>query len=317
MFIGGSAGAIEAIVTLLGGVGRALDAPVLVALHVAEAGADVLPSILGRATGMPVSAAADGVELVPGQVYVAPRRSHLLADSGRARLLRGPREHNARPAIDPLFRSAARAYGHRAIGVVLSGMLDDGTAGLREIRRRGGHALVQEPTDASFPQMPLSAISAVDVDDVLPAEALGARIGELVSDGRLRPAVPSTRWSPAHETQPFPPGMRTDIGCPLCGGPVWEEEREAEIHYQCPAGHAYTAEELLAVQEQGLDSAIWRPVRLIRDRVSLMSRLAARARSQGRTRSAEYFAEQAELESRRADLLQEALDEARSSPRRG
>jgi two-component system chemotaxis response regulator CheB len=227
VFIGGSAGGIEALAELLSHLSPSLAAPVLVVLHVGTSGMSVLPAILDRVGSMHALTPANGETLESGVIYVAPRGRHMLVEEGHVLLNEGPTEHGLRPAIDPMFRSAARTYGAQAIGVIVSGMLDDGTAGLGEIRARGGWALVQRPAEAAFPSMPESAIASVDVDFVLPGAELANRIEELVSSPTTREAdaapPPPVLDSYLSEGQgPAPPGMRTDITCPVCGGVLWE-----------------------------------------------------------------------------------------------
>jgi two-component system, chemotaxis family, protein-glutamate methylesterase/glutaminase len=312
VFIGGSAGGIEALAELLSRLSPDLAAPVLVVLHVGTTGMSVLPSILDRVGSLNAHTPANGEALEHGVVYVAPRGRHMLVEEGHVLLNEGPAEHGLRPAIDPLFRSAARTYGARAIGVILSGMLDDGTAGLGEIRARGGWALVQQPSEAAFPSMPESAIANVDVDFVLPAAELAYRIEELASSPTTRAAEAAPRPPPALDPYlaegegPDPPGMRTDITCPMCGGVLWEELERRLTMYRCRSGHAYSADSLLAAQGEGLDNAVWRPIRILTERGALLRRLGARASHQGRERSARYFEEQADDALRRAAEMRRA-----------
>jgi two-component system, chemotaxis family, protein-glutamate methylesterase/glutaminase len=310
VFIGGSAGGIEALAELLARLPADLAAPVLVVLHVGMHGTSVLPAILDRVGSLHAVTPVDGETPVDGVVYVAPRGQHMVVDQRGVRLNEGPTEHGVRPAIDPLFRSAARTYGSRAIGIVLSGMLDDGTAGLGQIRAHGGWTLVQQPSEAAFANMPQSAIDHVDVDCVLPVAELADRVGELVDSSAQRPAPlppPEPDSGPAGDVdERDPPGMRTDITCPLCGGVLWEEVRRQLTMYRCRSGHAYSADSLLAVQGEGLDTAIWRPIRMLQERGALLRRLGGRASAQGRERSARHFEEQADDAFRRAAELRRA-----------
>ena len=316
VFIGGSAGAIEALAELLARLPCDLAAPLLVVLHLGRNGASVLPSILDRVGPLHAITPLDGESLVDGVVYVAPRGKHMLIDSSCVHLSEGPAEHGLRPAIDPLFRSAARACGPRAVGVILSGMLDDGTAGMREIRARGGWTLAQAPDEAAFPSMPESAIANVAIDFVLPVGGLAAKVTELVRQRRRR-ADPGPEPS-ASQPEPFadasgesePPGMRTDITCPQCGGVLWEEVEGAVTIYRCRAGHLYSPDSLLTAQGEGLDSAIWRPIRMLQERGALLRRLATRASAQGRERSAQFFHSEAEDALRRATEMRRALTDS-------
>jgi two-component system, chemotaxis family, protein-glutamate methylesterase/glutaminase len=314
VFIGGSAGGIEALVELLARLSPDLGAPVLVVLHVGTTGMNVLPAILDRVGSMHASTPSPGEAVENGVIYVAPRGRHMLVEDGHVLLSEGPTEHGLRPAIDPLFRSAARTYGAKAIGVIVSGMLDDGTAGLGEIRARGGWALVQQPAEAAFPSMPESAIANVDVDFVLPAAELADRIEELVSSPTTRDAEPAAAPRPALDPYigegdgPVPAGMRTDITCPVCGGVLWEYLERRLTMYRCRSGHAYTADSLLAAQGEGLDNAVWRPIRILTERGALLRRLGARAARQGRERSARWFEDQADEALQRAAELRRAAD---------
>jgi two-component system chemotaxis response regulator CheB len=314
VFIGGSAGSIEALAELLARLPGDLAAPVLVVVHVSRTGITVLPAILDRVGELHAVTPTDGDALADTIVYVAPRGQHMIVEGGAVRLNEGPTEHGLRPAIDPLFRSAARAYGSRAIGVILSGMLDDGTAGLREIRARGGWTLVQAPEEAAFPNMPESAIANVDVDYVLPTAELAVRIEQLVVGASTRAGrlAPESRGTVASFDADFDalPGMRTDITCPQCGGVLWEEVEGRLTMYRCRSGHAYSADTLLAVQGEGLDTAIWRPIRMLHERGALLRRLAERAKMQGRMRSAAFFEQQADDALRRATEMRRAVTEA-------
>lgn len=176
--VGASAGGVEALIGFVRGLPVDFGCPVLVVLHVAPEGASVLPSILARQTELTVVAASDRDELRPGQVYVAVPDRHLLVEDGHLRLTRTPAENGHRPAIDPALRSAARGYGAGAIGVVLSGTRNDGTAGLASVKRAGGTALVQDPDEALYDGMPRSAVRHVELDAVLPVAALGPWIAE-------------------------------------------------------------------------------------------------------------------------------------------
>jgi two-component system, chemotaxis family, protein-glutamate methylesterase/glutaminase len=318
VFIGGSAGALEVLAELLSRLPRELAAPVLVVLHLRRAGTSVLPAILDRAGGLHAIMPLDGELLANGVVYVAPSDRQMLVEDGRVRLVEGPAEHGMRPAIDPLFRSAARACGPRAIGVVLSGMLDDGTAGLREIHARGGWTLVQDPDEAMFPSMPRSAIANVEVDAVLPIVELAARIEQLVG-ARRRRAGTAAPMPGAHQEadSPEPPGMHTDIACPRCGGLLWEQVDDRLTTYRCQAGHLYSPDSLLAVQGEDLDTAIWKPIRMLQERGALLQRLAQRATDQGRERSARYFRDQARESMLRATEMRRAVSEPDAEPKAG
>ncbi len=180
--IGASAGGVEALTNLVSLLPGELPASLFIVLHVPPHGSSVLPRILGRKSQLPVVHASHGEPILPGRVYVAPPDHHLLIRRGVIHLSRGPRENGHRPALDPLFRSAAVAYGPRVVGVVLSGSLDDGTAGLEAIKQRGGLAMVQDPNEALYPGMPRSAVETVAVDHVAPISELAVLLDHLAHD---------------------------------------------------------------------------------------------------------------------------------------
>ena len=181
--IGASAGGVEALTTVVGRLPERLPAAVFVVLHVPSHGRSLLARVLGRHANLAVAGACDGDPVTPGRISVAPTDHHLMLSDGRVRVVRWPRENGHRPAIDVLFRSAASSYGPRVVGVLLSGLLDDGTSGLAAIKQRGGLAVVQDPADAMFPDMPRSALRNVDLDHVLPLDAIGPALGRLVDEG--------------------------------------------------------------------------------------------------------------------------------------
>lgn len=178
--MGASAGGVEALSNVIGHLDEGLGAAVFVVLHISPIGLSVLPEILERAGRLPAHHATDGEAIKPDRVYVAPPDRHLLVERGRVAVDPGPAEHRSRPAIDPLFRSAAAAYGPRVIGVVLSGTLDDGTEGLRAISACGGVTVVQDPDDALFPGMPSSAVRLAHPDHVARLDDIPQLLGSLV-----------------------------------------------------------------------------------------------------------------------------------------
>src|SRR5437016_12022670 len=180
--VGASAGGVEALVTLARSLKRNLQAAVFVVLHMPAQSPSLLPEILGRAGPLKAVQATDDMQIEPGHIYVAPPDHHMLMELGKVRVVRGPKENRHRPAVDPLFRSAALAYGPRVIGVILTGALDDGTAGLLAVKRRGGIAIVQDPDEALYPSMPLSALANVEVDYRLPLSSIGPLLVHLASE---------------------------------------------------------------------------------------------------------------------------------------
>jgi two-component system chemotaxis response regulator CheB len=316
--IGASAGGVEALSALVGDLPAELPAAVLVVLHVAPHGTSGLPRILSRCGRLPARHPDDGEVLVPGRIYVAPPDVHLIVRDGHIGLSRGPRENGHRPAVDALFRSAAVAYGPRVVGVVLSGALDDGTAGAAAIKARGGVVLVQNPDDALYPGMPRSVIGHLDADEVAPvatlARAIVDRLGEPVSVGKV--AMAAGELDRETELTAFEldaieatkhPGTPSGFACPDCGGALWELHGDDLIRFRCRVGHAWTSHSLLAEQSEALETALWTALRALEERAALALRLAARLRGGGNEKSARYFDEQAEQSKQRAAALRQLL----------
>jgi two-component system, chemotaxis family, protein-glutamate methylesterase/glutaminase len=284
--VGASAGGVEALGTLVAGLPAELGAAVFVVLHVLPGGVSVLPKILARAGNLPVAAAVDGEPVERGRVYVAPADHHMLLRDGCVQLARGPRENGHRPAVDPLFRSAADAYGSRVIGVVLSGALDDGTAGLRMISDAGGMALVQDPADALYPGMPISALDRDPSARAVPIHALAHTICTAVDEPLVAEEMPQENLAidagksdpDSDERSDDDPraGVLTSITCPECGGALWEHDDEGVLRFKCHVGHAYSAESLEVAQSQSLEGALWAALRSLQERADLFRRLARR-----------------------------------------
>src|SRR5215469_3223411 len=180
--VGGSAGAVEGFQTLVVALPADFPAAIFFVLHIPVDYPSVLPKILSRAGPLPAQHPMDGEPVRHGRIYVAPPDRHLLLEDGVVRVKRGPRENRHRPAIDPLFRSAARAYGPRVVGIVLTGMLDDGTSGLLTIKHRDGLAIIQDPEEALYPDMPQSACENVSIDYCLPSSEIGPLLARLTSE---------------------------------------------------------------------------------------------------------------------------------------
>jgi two-component system, chemotaxis family, protein-glutamate methylesterase/glutaminase len=315
--LGASSGGIESLAELVSGLPQDLAASVFIVVHVPARAVSLLPEILTRAGRLPAAHAIDGESVQQGRIYIAPPDFHLLLRNGSVRLLRGPRENNHRPAVDPLFRSAARAYGPRVVGVVLSGALDDGTAGLVAVKTRGGTAIVQDPADALFPDMPRNAMEVVDVDHCLPKSEIAALLVRL-SKQPVKESAPSVTDEMEKETDieamdmdtiqdEDKPGVPSVFGCPDCGGTLWEMEDGELLRFRCRIGHAFGAEGLLSAQSESLDNALWTAFRALEENASLARRLAARARKSKRNNSARVFEERARSVEEQAKLIHNVL----------
>lgn len=313
--IGGSAGAIEALTKLVRSLPPKLDAALLVVIHSYPVGDSLLPAILNRERSLVTKVASDGEPIECDRIYVAPRDCHLLIEPGHIKLSSGPKESGHRPAIDPLFRSAAHAYGERVIGVILSGTLDDGSVGLRVIRRHGGTAIVQEPREALFPQMPRNAIEAAEPQHVAPvaeiARLIAGHTGPRPKGGERREAM-STKMTPNGEEQTALaaediPGSPTGIACPECHGVIWASYDQEAPQFRCRVGHTFSAESLLDAHQDSVEAALWAGVRALQEQASLTKHLARKAERRGDRLTAERFRERGNDADEHATMIESML----------
>ncbi len=276
--IGASAGGVQALESVAAALPADFPAAVMVVIHVPAEPPSVMPAIIARAGPLPARHAADGEPIEIGTIYVAPPDRHLMVEPGRLRVVHGPRENGHRPAVDALFRSAARAYGPQVIGVVLTGNLDDGTAGLRAVKERGGVAIVQDPADAFAPGMPRSALAAVAVDHCLPLEQIPPllrRLLELPLDPAAVEKVRGPNGGPQREDdRPMKGELSTHFSCPECRGVLYQL-RDGE-QFRCRVGHRYSPEALLDAQGGALEAALWASVRSLEERATLARRIGNR-----------------------------------------
>lgn len=290
--IGGSAGSIAPLKVILRGLPADFPAAVLIVVHVG-ARQSILPGLLGQFSALPVRHASQGELVAAGQVLLAPPDLHLTVDMDgeRAyiRLSHGPKENHSRPAIDPLFRTAAAAYGPDTIGVVLSGFLDDGTAGLQAIRACGGISVVQDPVEAEAPDMPASALQYARVDFVLGADRIAQQLVALASKAAPESALPAGPGETelleriSIENRAFREdvdmrdmdriGSRVALTCPECGGAIWEIRDAAPLRYRCHTGHAFTARSLESLQGGAVEETLWAAVRALHEQEQLFLRL--------------------------------------------
>lgn len=305
--LGASAGGVSALSVIAATLDPKLDAAVVVVLHVAAEGSSVLDQILGRQSTLDVVCAEDGAPLEAGRIYVAPPDHHVLVGTQALRLTRGPRENGHRPAVDPTMRSAARAFGPRAIGVVLSGTRDDGSAGLLSIQQAGGATFVQDPGEALYGAMPRNAMATVAVDGVLPLREIAPRLLELAR--RRGPEAVSSGGPDALESPlaiAGAPGTR--FTCPDCGGVLFEDpESGAAMHLRCSVGHAHSAEAVFAEHGRALEHALSTAVRTLENQAVMMDRMHARADAHPQADSARSFASQADEARERAALIRRVL----------
>src|SRR5437588_6222847 len=309
--VGASAGGVDALSAVVAGLPADLPAAVLVVLHVSPHGKSVLPHILSTRGPLPAHHATDREPLEAGHVYVAPPDQHLVVEPGRVRVTDEPRENGVRPSVDTLFRSAAHAYGPAVVGVVLSGTLDDGTAGLIAIKQHGGMAVVQDPAEAVFPSMPANAARFADPDHILPLDKVAPLLAEIVGDGsqerRARAQRADEHDQPADASGAAQHGDPSEFTCPECGGTLWEQQEGDLLRFRCRVGHAYSVESLLADQREALEAALWGAVVALEERADLATRLGQRMEERGRAHRAGRYGREASDARRRAGLVREAI----------
>lgn len=305
--IGASAGGVEAMRVLFKHLPEDLAAAVLVVLHMSAHSPSRLDAVLAAVTRLPVETAQDGVRLRPGHVYVAIPDRHLLVEGGRLRLSRGPKECRARPAVDVLFRSLAVDCGPLAAGVVLSGTLDDGTAGLWSLKEHGGRTLAQDPADAMHPGMPESAIEHVAVDTVAGAAELAQELAAWARRATSSPTsappaleghkMESTIAAEANALQKgvLELGTLSKFTCPDCHGVLVEIQEGRVVRFRCHTGHAFSLKTLLAEVNSAIDNGLWATLRAIEERLLLLRQMAELARQRGAPEEAEKCEQQADL----------------------
>jgi two-component system chemotaxis response regulator CheB len=294
--IGASAGGVEALCEIVRHLPPDLPAAVFVVLHVSRTAPSSLPAILERRGTLPAAHAVDGDPIVPGRIYVAPPDHHMVLEPGVVRVVQGPIENRHRPAVDPLFRSAARAYGPRVVGIVLTGALDDGTAGLVAVKRSGGVAVVQDPDDALYSSMPRSALEYVDVDHCVPLAKIPALVAALTTAPPPGAAERERKGAPHMPSDdPYEKAPPSAFTCPDCHGTLWEAREGELLRYQCRVGHAYSAESMVAAHDDAVEQALWAALRSLEESADLAGRMAGRARERGSPHVAGRF------EARRAE----------------
>jgi two-component system, chemotaxis family, protein-glutamate methylesterase/glutaminase len=299
--IGASAGGVEALSRVVAGLPADLGAAVFIALHSHPGFASTLPEILSRRGPLRASHAIHGETILPGRIYLAPPDNHLTLRPGYVQALRGPKENGHRPSVDALFRTASTAYGPRVIGVVLTGNLDCGTAGLLSIKSRGGIAIVQDPLQAEAPAMPASAVRHVEIDRVANVDDIPTLIAQLVRE----PAGPWPKQLPGAlaQLEGDEPGRASDIVCPICQGKLTETEINGFRSFHCHVGHSFSLESVAAEQAEEVERALWSAARALEESASLAGRLSGA----GSTELGRRFAEKAQAQMRDADTIRRIL----------
>ncbi len=311
--IGASAGGVNALQQLLAPLPAKLPASIFITTHLSSDGRSYLPDILQRATGLTVVPAQDQQTIAPGHIYVAVPDCHLLVHRGYIRVLRGPRENRHRPAIDPMFRSAARNYGPRVVGIVLTGLRDDGAAGLLAIHRANGTTIVQDPSDAEFGDMPRAAMHYAEPDHVATLAEIPELLVKLVGAEAPATATPVSK-DLKYETDIMEsnmnsvrdderPGEPSSYVCPECSGTLYEIKDGDMLRFRCRVGHAYSPESVVEAKSEATEAALWAALRSLEESAHLSRRLADRVSTDLRGR----FLEEASSKEQHASLLRDIL----------
>ncbi|VXC90097.1 Protein-glutamate methylesterase [Burkholderia sp. 8Y] len=322
--VAASLGGLQALRTVVAALPADLPASIFIVMHVGTWPSQ-LPQLLEASGPLPVAHACDGEPIAKGRVYVAPPDRHMLVGNDTIVLSAAPKENFTRPAADPLFRSAAVNYGNRAIGVVLTGKLDDGAAGLKAIHACGGYTIVQDPSTCAAPDMPRAALDAVPPDVVAPVEDIGAAIVNALTDSsskgfdmdeRERAAlelkIATTGYSSPTDLEKL--GRRTSMTCPGCGGVVWRIGEGYPLRYRCHTGHAFSAMSLEEQQRSGAEDALWSSVRRLEEKLLLVHEQLSLAETAHSPNAAVFRAEIAPLQIAIDAVRRLAIDSAASMP---
>lgn len=317
--IGTSAGGVEALLFLAKRLPADLPAAVLVTIHLSSHGRSSLPDLLSNAGPLPAGFAAEGDAIRQGRIYVAPPGRHLLIDGEVIALGSGPRENNVRPAIDPMLRSAAACCGHRSVGVVLTGTLDDGASGLWALNQAGGTTVVQDPQDAAFPEMPVTALNQAKPQHVAKLADMPALLDRLVRQPAGQPgAVPESlrleveiaRNGHSSMQDMDRIGRRSVLACPDCHGVMWEIGEGDLMRFRCHVGHAYTEETMGWALDENLRRALGSALRALEERVQLADKLQRQAVLRGHRMVAAHWTERKQEFEAEADVVRKAVQRA-------
>jgi two-component system chemotaxis response regulator CheB len=317
--IGASAGGFEALKKLVAGLPTDLQASLFIVWHMSPDVRGVLPQVLNNLQTLPAEHAVDKEPIVPNRIYVAPPNFHLLVERGRVRVTKGPKENRFRPAVDPLFRSAAYAYGARVVGVVLTGALDDGTSGLWTIKHLGGTAIVQDPLDAEVPSMPENALREVEVDYCVPvsemsdllvrlsAEPLAASEVVMEEHKQTEFEIKTAAEDSAFESGIMKFGSLTPYTCPDCHGVLFELKDGKRSRFRCHTGHAFSSDSLLTTVTESIEDSLWSAIRGIEESVMLLNHMGEHFADNSETRLAALYFKKAHEALDRAELLRQAV----------
>lgn len=321
--IGASAGGFEAIQTLVAGLPKNLPASIFIVWHMSADVIGIMPHVLNKLNTLPAANAIDGEAIVEGRIYVAPPDRHLMVENGLVRITRGPKENRFRPAVDPLFRSAANVYGPRVIGIILSGALDDGTSGLWAVKECGGLAVVQHPDDAAVSSMPESALREVKVDYTVPVADMPALLERLctsatppspekkqptmVNNDLLQAEVRLALLSPGGLSMISQYGELSQYACPECHGVLTALKDGGRVRFRCHTGHAYSTDSLLASLTTNIDDSIWNAIRGIEESIMLLNHIGDHIAETNQAHNAAKYFQKSSAALQRLQVLKDML----------
>ena len=312
--IGASAGGVDVLRRIVRGFPEHWAAAAFVVVHFPPDADSFLPEILSRSGPLPAIHPQDGMKIAPGTIHVAPPDRHMILIDGHVRLSRGPRQNRHRPSVDTLFRSAAYSYGPRVIGVVLTGSLSDGAAGLRSIRSRGGVTVVQDPNEAEFPSMPRSALMSGDVDHCVRQQELAPLLvrlsaeavpSELTASKELEMEIRHDQGDLSADLDSI--GAPSYFTCPECHGTLWEIQDGNAARYRCRVGHGYSTEGLIEHMDEVLEDSLWEAVRTLMESAHLKERVGRRLIEGGKDVLGRELDAQARQIRHRAEVIRSLL----------
>jgi two-component system chemotaxis response regulator CheB len=310
--IGGSAGALSGLKRLVSDLPADIPAAIFVVTHIPPDSVSAMPHILSRSGALFANHAIDGAPIAPGRIIIAPPNFHLVIERGVMRVVDWAKENSQRPAIDVLFRSAATAYGDLVCGVLLSGTLDDGVAGLQSIRTVGGVTIVQDPADAMFADMPRNAIAAGAAEMTATTEDLGPAVLEAVA--RI---LQSANGEPVPSAAPDErrAGEPSRFTCPDCGGTLWESDENGNLRFRCRTGHAFNVRAIMSAKHNELENSLWTALRILEERIDFFQRMSKRAQERGDRHTFERYVRQIEEHEQDHARLRQALADVVNQPR--
>lgn len=314
---GASAGGLNAVTEFVHSIPGNLDAAIFIVLHLSRVGiSEILIGKIRKVSSMPCAIAKDSEKIVSGKIYLAPADCHMLLRKDSIIIGHGPPENRFRPSIDVLFRSAAAHYGERAIGVVLTGLLNDGSAGMWAIKNSGGHCIVQDPSEAEYPDMPVSVLETMEVDHVSQLAKIGTVLKDIIDKNEIKGIDPPPRIiaesnlsekvaTAIDEIRQL--GENDLFSCPDCGGNLWKLENGKTAHFRCHIGHSYSQADLILKQNENIEHTIWVAIRMMEERKLLLMRMAGEHKGKGLEKLSHNYQDQAEQLAVHIDKLKNLL----------